>query len=136
MHQGFQQFGRLVANQQVHHFMIKQEIATTARRLIDTIQTKRVDAPRMRIVIAVGMPVHRAIGIGNVLRTLIGFTDHAQRGHPVGIGARVDIEPVQAKLSIKRNKLAFSKISIRRLENNEIIGIYLLLQIGELGLRQ
>ena len=82
------------------------------------------------------MPVHRAIGIGNVLCTSIGFTHHVQCGHLIVIGAEIGVEVTQTKLAVERQKLMLAEVRILRLKNDEIVCIDLLSHICQLIVRQ
>ena len=115
----------MVADHQVHHFVVEQVITAAALRLVDAIQRKRSNATIPPIIVTVRVPVHRAVRVGNILRALIRGRHYAQRGHLIVIGAQVAIEIAQAELAVELEEPGLVESSLRRLEQHEIIGIYL-----------
>ena len=91
-----------VAQRDVGHLVIHQRGLAAFASGLHTVQDHAVDAPCLRVVVAVGVPLDGTVGVGNEGRRRpvrpVGGWRHGDARDAVLVGEPVAVEPVQAQL--------------------------------------
>ena len=86
----------------IGNLVVQQGILAAAGRGRDTVQQQAANLSLRGVVIAVGVPVDRPVGIGDIGAAPLAFHD-PQGGDAVVVGAHVAVQPGQAELFAERS---------------------------------